>query len=153
MLVVDHAARVDDVDEQLGGRMRADAGEIGSEVVADVAEAVTGATYAGEEFLALGDIAWFLDLGTELVDEVILGRTRADVELGEDRGGTLGDRLVRVTQELGRLERGQLHRREGLLLESAEHQAGPIGTSHQPGISRLADGAFAADEPGKQRFA
>ena len=55
-----------------------------------------------------------LDLGTQAIDDLILGRTGPDVELGEHLAGPLGHRGIGVAGELGGLERPQLHGRHVL---------------------------------------
>ena len=80
MLVVDHAVRVHDMHEHLGWRMRADALQVRTKVVADVADLVAGLTGGDEEFLALDGVAGLLDLGTELRHDVILGGAATGVQ-------------------------------------------------------------------------
>ena len=153
VLVVDHAIRVNDVHEELGGRVRADALQVRAEVVADLADHVAGLAGADEEFLALGDVAGLLDVGTELGDDLVLGAMVTGVELGKDRGGALRDSVVRVTGQLGGLERPKLHRRQRLGFQSVEHQTRPLRTGHERGVSDLPDGRFTLEEGGEQGLA
>ena len=153
MLVVHHAVRIHDVHQHLCGRMRADALEVRPEVVAEVADLVAGLAGRDEQFLALDGVAGLLDLGTELRDEVILGRTAAGVELGKDRGGALGDGFVRITHELRDLHGSELHRGERLGFQGVKHQAGPFGSANQRGEQGGAIGAGRLREGGVKELA
>ena len=163
MLVVDHAVRIDDVHEEFGGRMGADALEVRAEVIADVADLVAGLADRDEELLALGGVTGLLDLGTKLRDELILGGTAAGIELGEHLGGSLGDGIVRIADELRDLHGPELHRGERPGFQGVEHQSGPLGPAdeggeqggaeragrlREGGVEELADGSIAA---GSQR--
>ena len=131
MLVVHHAVGVDDVHEHLGGRMGSDALQVGPEFVALVADLVADGAGGQEDLLALGDVARLLDLGTQAGDEVVLRGAASGVELGQDGLSPLGDGGVGVTDELGGLERAELHRGDRLRLEGVEQQRRPLGTAHE----------------------
>ena len=63
MLVVHEAVRVHDVHEQLGGGVRADAFEVGAELIARTREAVPGGAGGGENLPAPGSVAGRFDDG------------------------------------------------------------------------------------------
>ena len=138
VLVIDHAVGVDDVHEEFGGGVRADALEVGADIITDVADLVAGLAGGDEEFLALGGVAGLLDLGAELVDDVVLGGAGADVELGQDLGRALGDGGFGVAGELGGLERPELHRGDVLGLELGQDQLGPFGAADEGAEEGLA---------------
>ena len=152
VLVVDHAVGVDDVHEEFGCGMRADALEVGADVITDVADLVAGLAGGDEELLTLGGVAGLLDLGAELVDDVVLGRAGTDVELGQHLGGALGDGGVGVAGELGGLERPELHRGDVLGLELGQDQLGPFGAADEGAEEGLAQEAGGlAEGAGEQR--
>ena len=131
MLVVHHAVRIDDMNQHLGRRVRADALQVRSEFVADVTDLVAGLADGDEELLALGGIAGLLDLGTQLRYQVVLGRAAAGIEFGEHGACALPDRGIRVTDELGDLHGPELHRGERLGFKGVEDESGPLSTTDE----------------------
>ena len=152
VLVVDHAVRVHDVHEHLGGRMRSDALQVGAEVVADVPDLMAGLTGRDEEFLALGGVAGLFDLGAELRDDVVLGRAAAGIQFGEDGSGALGDGFVRMTHELRDLHGAELHRGKRLGVESVKDEPRPLGTTDERGEQGGAERADRLREGGVEHL-
>ena len=153
MLVIDHAVRVNDVHEEFGGRVRTNALQVRTKLIADLTNHVTGLAGSDKEFLALSDIARLFDFRTKLRDNFVLGAIGAGVELQEQRGGALGDRFIRVTGQLGGLQRTDLHRRERLGFEGIEHEARPFRTGHQRSVGRLTNRGFGFQERAEQGLA
>ena len=153
VLVVDHAVGVDDMDQHLGRRVRADALQVRPELVADIADLVTGLADGDEELLALGGVTGLLDLRAKLRYQVVLGRAAAGVQLGEHGSRTLGDRGIRVTDQLGDLHGAKLHRGERLGFQGVQDESGPLRTTDERGVQGGAERAGRLRERAVEQFA
>ena len=111
--------------------MGADTLQVWTEVVADIADLVTGLAGGHEEFLAFEDVARLLHVGAKLGYQIILGWAAAGVEFDHDGDGALGDRLIWMADQLGDLHGAELHGRKRLRFKCVKHQSSPLGSSDE----------------------
>ena len=126
--------------EQLGGRVGSDAGERRADVAdADVAEFVADRTRAGEQGLAVGDVARLLHLGQELLDQILLFlRRRAGG--GEHDGGFVGYAADRMRPQAVDVAGAEFGDTDAAVLHGGEEREGGFRALEQ----LFEDGAGAA---------
>ena len=93
---LDHAVRVDDVDEQVGRTVGAHAVEVRGQVATLSLVNVAAGAVGGEDLLAVGHVARLLHFRTKLGDEGVFLLGLGSLQVIDDLGGPGGDLRVTV---------------------------------------------------------
>ena len=123
---IDFAVRIDDVGEQLGRAMRADAGEVRSDLSAFLAKFVANRAGGGEDDFAGGHAPRLRDHRRQLRDHFVLCFF-AGVQVVAHGCRALGHFLRRVSAEAVRVRRPEGSGINGLSLHPFEQCQRPIG--------------------------
>ena len=126
---LDHAVRVDDVDEQVGRTVGAHAVEVRGQVATLSLVNVTAGAVGGEDLLAVGHVAGFLHFRTELGNEGVFLLGLGSLQVIDDLGGAGGDLRVTVGAQAVQSGGAQQHHVDlagGQRLDEGGRRVGPL---------------------------
>ena len=126
---LDHAVRVDDVDEQVGRTVGAHAVEVRGQVATLSLVDVAAGTVGGEDLLAVGHVARLLHFRTKPGDEGVFLLGLGSLEVIDDLGGAGGDLRVTVGAQAVQSGGAQQHHVDlagGQRLDECGGRVGPL---------------------------
>ena len=134
---LDHAVRVDDVDEQVGRTVGAHAVEVRGQVAALSLVDVAAGTVGGEHLLAVGHVARLLHFRTELGDEGVLLLGLGSLQVVDDLGGSCSDLCVTVGAQAVQPGGAQQHHVDLAGGQRLDERGGRVGP-----LEHLGEGRF-----------